>query len=239
MSAAATGEPGRPRGPPAPVQAGRRTGNYVHSPATITRDPGTSAQTSLLPPDSSIVAGTATGFAEARGGMIPGPAAFRSASAPWPPGTARQRVSRRRTGPAHPAAGRDATADRRRGLARATRLQVDSAAQQAARAACLARDPATATSDADATATTALASENLTCAGLAVNADLSDFQPGGQVTVQVTCAVSVSGLALLHLPGSRTLTYRFTAPIDVYRGRTLGFSNSKAPMAANPSIGGM
>jgi hypothetical protein len=34
----------------------------------------------------------------------------------------------------------------------------------------------------------------------------------------VTCTVSLSGLALLHLPGSRTLTSRFTAPIDVYRG---------------------
>jgi Flp pilus assembly protein TadG len=98
------------------------------------------------------------------------------------------------------------------------RLQVDSAAQQAARAASLARDPATATADATATATAALASENLTCANLAVSTGTSDFQPGGQVTVQVSCTVALSGLALLHLPGTRTLTSRFAAPIDVYRG---------------------
>lgn len=98
------------------------------------------------------------------------------------------------------------------------RLQVDSAAQQAARAASLARDPAAAAADADATAAAALASENLTCGGLGVSTDTSDFRPGGQVSVQVSCTVSLAGLALLHIPGSRTLTARFTAPIDLYRG---------------------
>jgi Flp pilus assembly protein TadG len=98
------------------------------------------------------------------------------------------------------------------------RLQVDSAAQQAARAASLAGDPATASAEADETATAALASEHLTCANLAVSTGTSDFQPGGQVTVQVSCTVSLAGLGLLHVPGSRTLTARFTAPIDVYRG---------------------
>jgi Flp pilus assembly protein TadG len=100
------------------------------------------------------------------------------------------------------------------------RLQVDSAAQQAARAASLARDPATAAADATATAAAALASEDLTCGGLAVSTDTGDFQPGGQVAVQVSCTVSLSGLALLHLPGSQTLTSRFTAPIDLYRADT-------------------
>jgi Flp pilus assembly protein TadG len=98
------------------------------------------------------------------------------------------------------------------------RLQVDSAARQAARAASLARDPAAAAAQADATAQAALASEHITCDPLAVSPDTAAFRPGGQVTVQVTCTVSLAGLALLYVPGSQTLTARFTSPIDVYRG---------------------
>jgi Flp pilus assembly protein TadG len=98
------------------------------------------------------------------------------------------------------------------------RLQVDSAAMQAARAASLARDPGAAAAQAEATAQAALASEHVTCDPLAVSPDTSAFRPGGQVTVQVTCTVSLAGLALLHVPGSQTLTAQFTSPIDVYRG---------------------
>ncbi len=98
------------------------------------------------------------------------------------------------------------------------RLQVDGAAMQAARAASLARDPGTAATQAAATAQAALASEHVTCNPLAVSPDTSAFRPGGQVTVQVTCTVSLAGLALLHVPGSQTLTAGFTSPIDVYRG---------------------
>ncbi len=99
------------------------------------------------------------------------------------------------------------------------RLQVDSAARQAARAASLARAPAAAAAQADTTAQAALASEHITCHPLSVSPDTAAFRPGGQVTVQVTCTVSLAGLALLHLPGSQTLTAQFTSPIDVYRGR--------------------
>lgn len=98
------------------------------------------------------------------------------------------------------------------------RLQVDSAARRAARAASLARDPATAAAQADTTAQAALASEHITCDPLSVSPDTSAFRPGGQVTVQVTCTVSLAGLALLHVPVSQTLTAHFTSPIDVYRG---------------------
>jgi Flp pilus assembly protein TadG len=98
------------------------------------------------------------------------------------------------------------------------RLQVDSAAMQAARAASLARDPAAASADADATAQAALASEHITCSPLAVSPDTADFIPGGQVSVQVSCTVSLSGLSLLHVPGAETLTSQFTSPIDTWRG---------------------
>jgi len=98
------------------------------------------------------------------------------------------------------------------------RLQVDSAAMQAARAASLARDPAAAAAQADATARAALASEHITCDPAAVSPDTTAFRPGGQVTVQVTCTVSLAGLSLLHIGGAETLTSQFTSPIDVYRG---------------------
>jgi len=98
------------------------------------------------------------------------------------------------------------------------RMEVDSAAEQAARAASLARDPGTAAADADATADAALASQHLTCSPLTVSPGLSDFVPGGTVTVQVSCTVSLAGLSLLHIGGSQTLTSTFSSPIDVYRG---------------------
>jgi Flp pilus assembly protein TadG len=98
------------------------------------------------------------------------------------------------------------------------RLEVDSAARQAARAASLARDPAAAAADATATAESALASQHLTCSPLAISPDLSDFTPGGQVTVQVSCTVSLGGLSLLRLGGAETLTSAFTSPVDMFRG---------------------
>jgi Flp pilus assembly protein TadG len=98
------------------------------------------------------------------------------------------------------------------------RMEVDSAAEQAARAASLARDPASAAAAATATAQSALASQDVTCDPMRVSPDLSDFIPGGQVTVQVSCTVSLAGLAMLHLGGGETLTSTFTSPIDVYRG---------------------
>ena len=98
------------------------------------------------------------------------------------------------------------------------RMEVDSAAEQAARAASLARDPATAAADATAIAQTALASQHITCDPLSVTPDLSDFTPGGEVTVQVSCTVSLAGLDELYIGGAETLTSTFTSPIDVYRG---------------------
>jgi Flp pilus assembly protein TadG len=98
------------------------------------------------------------------------------------------------------------------------RLEVTSAAMQAARAASLARDPATATASATAVASSALASQHLTCGTLAVSTNTAAFRPGGQVIVQVSCTVSLAGLALLRLPGAEALTSQAAAPIDFFRG---------------------
>jgi Flp pilus assembly protein TadG len=100
------------------------------------------------------------------------------------------------------------------------RLDVDGAAAQAARAASIARDPATATAMAQQTATAALGSDHVTCAQLTVNTDTSQFTPGGSVAVTVTCSVSLSDLTGLRLPASEQISDRFVAVIDQYRSAT-------------------
>ena len=116
------------------------------------------------------------------------------------------------------------------------RLDVDSAAEQAARAASLARTPAAASAQATAVAQSALAGQSVTCDPAVITADTGDFVPGGEVTVQVTCTVHLSDLSLLHIPGTETITAVFTSPIDAYRGDALGAGNPERP--ALPGIPG-
>jgi Flp pilus assembly protein TadG len=97
------------------------------------------------------------------------------------------------------------------------RIEVDGAASQSARAASLARDPATASATAQQTATAALGSDHITCAQLSVNTDTAQFQPGGAVAVTITCNVSLSDLTGLRLPASQSVTSRSVAVIDQYR----------------------
>jgi Flp pilus assembly protein TadG len=100
------------------------------------------------------------------------------------------------------------------------RTEVDGAAAQAARAASIARDPATATAMAQQAATTALGSDHVTCANLTVTTDTADFEPGGQVAVTVTCTVDLADLVGLRLPASQSISSTSTSVIDVYRAAT-------------------
>ena len=97
------------------------------------------------------------------------------------------------------------------------RLDVDGAAAQAARAASIARDPATAVAMAAQAATAALGSDRVTCAQLTVSTDTAQFAPGGSVAVTVTCHVALSDLTGLRLPSSESVTSRATAVIDTFR----------------------
>ena len=101
-----------------------------------------------------------------------------------------------------------------------TRIDVDGAAAQAARAASIARDPATATAMAQQTGTAALGSAHVTCAQLSVSTDTAQFQPGGLVAVTVTCTVSLSDLSGLRLPASESISSRFVEVVDTYRSAT-------------------
>jgi len=100
------------------------------------------------------------------------------------------------------------------------RIDVDGAAAQAARAASISRDPATATVVAHQTAAAALGSDHVTCAQLTVSTDTAQFQPGGSVAVTVTCSVSLGDLTGLRLPASQQISDRFVAVIDQYRSVT-------------------
>jgi Flp pilus assembly protein TadG len=97
------------------------------------------------------------------------------------------------------------------------RLDVNGAAAQAARAASIARDPATATAMATQTATSALGSDHVTCGHLTVATNTSQFQPGGQVAVTVTCTVDLGDLVGLRLPTAETVSSTSTSVIDTYR----------------------
>jgi Flp pilus assembly protein TadG len=97
------------------------------------------------------------------------------------------------------------------------RIQLDAAARQAARAASLARDPATAATTADTTARAALAGTRLTCTDLRIATDTSHYAPGGTLTVTLRCTTQLADIAMPGLPGNSTLTAQFTSPIDTYR----------------------
>ncbi|HEY7144806.1 MAG TPA: TadE/TadG family type IV pilus assembly protein [Streptosporangiaceae bacterium] len=99
---------------------------------------------------------------------------------------------------------------------------VDAAARDAARQASIARSPGEAIAAATASAQTALGQDGLNCTPT-VTLDTSGFsvplgQPA-QVSATVSCTVPLSDLVVPGLPGSRTLTYTFTSPLDPFRGR--------------------
>jgi Flp pilus assembly protein TadG len=99
---------------------------------------------------------------------------------------------------------------------------VDAAARDAARQASIARSPADALAAARLSADEALSQDGLNCDPV-VNVDTSGFGvPVGQpaeISATVSCTVPLSDLVVPGLPGSKTLTYTFTSPLDPYRGR--------------------
>ncbi|MFC4060932.1 TadE/TadG family type IV pilus assembly protein [Planomonospora corallina] len=99
------------------------------------------------------------------------------------------------------------------------RLDVDAAARQAARAAGAARDPGTALTAARSAAETALASGRTGCAGRALSVGVGALQPGGAVTVTVTCRVRLADVAMAHVPGGTDITSAFAVPVHSWRAR--------------------
>lgn len=123
------------------------------------------------------------------------------------------------------------------------REQVQQAAREAARAASLARSPAAAETAARAAANGSLAGSTWSCPTFTLTVDTAGLtvpvgQPG-QVRVTIACQVPLQDLAGLPLPAHDTLSASFTAPVDQYRGKALGFAISEASPPGNRSGGGV
>jgi Flp pilus assembly protein TadG len=100
------------------------------------------------------------------------------------------------------------------------RLDVEGAATQGARAASMARSPQTATRDAQDTVARSLAEDHISCSSLDTTVDTSAFEPGGWVTVTVTCHIDLDQLTGLALPATHTITTHAAAVVDAYRSTT-------------------
>jgi Flp pilus assembly protein TadG len=104
------------------------------------------------------------------------------------------------------------------GLVVEAQSQVDGAARDAARAASIGRTTADADAAARDAAADTLSGRKRRCRGGPSTAvDFAEWRPGGQVTVTVRCHIDLSGLSLIGLAPSKTMTGTATAPIDTLR----------------------
>lgn len=94
---------------------------------------------------------------------------------------------------------------------------VQQAASAAARAATLDSNPTQAGVDAKQAAHDVLDQAGVSCSTFTVTPDTSDFGPGGQISVTVTCTTSLSDLGLVGFPGHKTLTASATSPLEQFR----------------------
>lgn len=98
------------------------------------------------------------------------------------------------------------------------------AAHDAARAASISRDAATAQQRAEQAALAALADQGLACEELIIEPDTEQFaRPLGEpavVTVTIACRVSTSDVAILPFVDSRWVSASFASPLDAWRERS-------------------
>jgi Flp pilus assembly protein TadG len=101
------------------------------------------------------------------------------------------------------------------------RLRLDGAAHQAARAASIERTPTTAIAAAQSTAASALSSAGVSCASLTVDTATGGMQPGGTVSVTVSCSVDFGDALILGVPGRKRLSATAVEPVDTWRSVTV------------------
>ena len=97
------------------------------------------------------------------------------------------------------------------------REDIDAAARDAARAGSIARSADDAQAAAQAAASDALAARDLTCEGLNVAVDTSDFRAGGWVRVDLSCTIPLSDLTGMWAPGTKVMQARGLAVVDTFR----------------------
>jgi Flp pilus assembly protein TadG len=100
-----------------------------------------------------------------------------------------------------------------------SRATVRAAADSAAQAAARQRTPQQAETSAQRTVTEMLASNPSCATGPKLSIDLSDFKPGGIVTVDISCTTRTSDLTGLG-PGAKTLVGHGTAIVDTFKATT-------------------
>jgi Flp pilus assembly protein TadG len=93
----------------------------------------------------------------------------------------------------------------------------NAAAHAAARAAAAEYDPDAAATAAQQVASQTLADRGVACQNLSVRVG-GDLEPGGLVTVDVTCSVSLRDVVIAGFPGTRTVTGRGVEQVDIVRG---------------------
>jgi hypothetical protein len=97
-----------------------------------------------------------------------------------------------------------------------SRATVQSAAESAAQAAAQERSGIAAVAAAEDVGRAMLVDPS-SCSAPQVSVDLSDFRPGGQVAVTVSCTVSAEGLELIDPPSPGATTATAFAAIDPLR----------------------
>jgi Flp pilus assembly protein TadG len=97
-----------------------------------------------------------------------------------------------------------------------SRATVQSAAESAAQAAAQERSGVAAVAAAEQVGRAMLVDPS-SCSAPQVSVDLSDFGPGGQVAVTVSCTVSADGLELIDPPSTGPTTATAFAAIDPLR----------------------
>lgn len=108
-----------------------------------------------------------------------------------------------------------------------TRLRLDDAAHQAARAATLQRTSGAATRAAHTTVVEALAAAGVTCRAVHVTTDTVGLTPGGSVTVRAACTIDLAEAILLGVPGTKELQAIAVEPVDTWRGTTRPFGGGE------------
>lgn len=95
---------------------------------------------------------------------------------------------------------------------------VSNAAYAAARAASYTSDPVAAQYAGQTAAVDSMANRGDACASMTTSIDTSDFTPGGDIKVTVTCVAAlaqITGFSII--PGHKTFTATAVVPIDVHR----------------------
>lgn len=95
---------------------------------------------------------------------------------------------------------------------------VSNAAYAAARAASYTNESTAAQNAGQLAAEDSMANRGAACASMTTSIDTSDFTPGGDIKVTVTCVANlaqITGFGII--PGHKTFTATAVVPIDVHR----------------------